>query len=230
MKKEVLLFGSNGGLGTGVAEVFKKAGFDRYYFFDPMLENGSQGNEVFVKSGDLSDAENTKKVFEIVEPSKEKILFLFSTVGGFVGGKNIEDTTPAEVSKMFTMNFTVNYNILAEFKKKVAECAGGSAVFTSAFVSFAGEAGKAAYGASKSALSHLVESGAEEGHAINLSVNAVAPYLIDTPANRSWLGDSVEVAMVKPKEIGELVVSLFNSYNFLSGNVLKIKHRFNELT
>ena len=44
----------------------------------------------------------------------------------------------------------------------------------------------AAYGVSKAGLIHLVKSLAMEGEKIKLSVNAIAPYIIDTKANREW--------------------------------------------
>jgi hypothetical protein len=34
---------------------------------------------------------------------------------------------------------------------------------------------------------------------------------------------------IKPEEIGQLVDSLFDNYNFVSGNVIELKHRFNKL-
>jgi NAD(P)-dependent dehydrogenase (short-subunit alcohol dehydrogenase family) len=73
---------------------------------------------------------------------------------------------------------------------------------------------------------HLVKSLAKEGKEIKLSVNAIAPYIIDTPANRGWMKDSNFENWMKPEEIGELIHSVFNNYNFVTGNIIKLRDRF----
>ncbi|MBN8546141.1 MAG: SDR family oxidoreductase [Ignavibacteria bacterium] len=226
MRKEALIFGSSGALGGGVVKTLLKGEFDHLYFFDMHMPEDELPAVTKVVTGDLSDSANVKKAFEFVDPSEDKLLFLFSTVGGFVGSKMIEETTDQDLQKMFSMNFTSNFNILREFKQKVAKCAGGSAIFTSAYTAFAGEAGKSVYGASKSALSHLVETGSEEGRAINLSVNGIAPFIIDTPANRSWMTETNFDTLIKPEEVGNLLLSVFRNFNFVSGNIIKLPYRF----
>jgi NAD(P)-dependent dehydrogenase (short-subunit alcohol dehydrogenase family) len=99
---------------------------------------------------------------------------------------------------------------------------------TSAYTGLLAESGKAVYGISKAAVIHLIKSLAEEGTDINLSANAIAPFIIDTPANREWMKDADYDAWIKPAEIGELVDSIFQSYNLLSGNIYQLKYRFNK--
>ncbi len=224
--KEALLFGCKGALGSKVTEVFRTAGFDRLYLFDMHLEEQSNDKEISIKTGDLSVADNVNKAMSVVKPMQGKLLFLFSTIGGFTGGKNIEETSPDDIARMVSMNYISNFNILAEFKKKVSVSSGGSAMFTSAYSAFRGEGGRAAYGASKAALSYLVEAGAEEGRDINLSVNAIAPYILDTPQNREWIDPDLIETLVKPAETARFILSIFENYNFISGNIFKLKHRF----
>jgi NAD(P)-dependent dehydrogenase (short-subunit alcohol dehydrogenase family) len=72
----------------------------------------------------------------------------------------------------------------------------------------------------------LVKSLALEGEKIKLSVNAIAPYVIDTKANREWGKESDFPRWIKPEEIGELAHNLFSNFNFISGNLVKLKLRF----
>ena len=65
-----------------------------------------------------------------------------------------------------------------------------------------------------------------EGEKINLSINAIAPFIIDTPANRGWMKNANYERWMKPEEIGELINSLFDNFNFISGNILELKSRF----
>jgi hypothetical protein len=72
-----------------------------------------------------------------------------------------------------------------------------------------------------------VETLSSEGNSINLSVNAIAPFIIDTPVNREWMKNGNYSSWMKPEEIGELIHSLFQQYNFISGNIIELKKRFN---
>jgi NAD(P)-dependent dehydrogenase (short-subunit alcohol dehydrogenase family) len=85
---------------------------------------------------------------------------------------------------------------------------------------------KGAYGASKSGLAHLIKTLSQEGQRINLSANAISPYIIDTPANRSWMQEADFNRWIKPEEIGEVANSLFENFKYVSGNVITMKERF----
>jgi NAD(P)-dependent dehydrogenase (short-subunit alcohol dehydrogenase family) len=226
MKKELLIFGSNGALGKGVTSVLEGKNYDKIYLFDFHPGEGIiSENIVRIKIEDLSIEKNIKRAFAEVNAAKDSAFFLFSTVGGFVGGKKIWETEMDDWSGMMNMNLTTSFLISKYFARLVKDSHSGSICFTSAFVGTDAEIGKAAYGASKSALIHLVDTLAKEGNEIKLSANAIAPYVIDTPANREWMKTGEYTDWIKPSEIGELVYNIFNSYNFFTGNILKLKGR-----
>jgi len=227
MHKELLIFGSNGALGSGVTDVLLKKNYNKIYLFDfHPKKNISSDKAVNIQIEDLSVEENAIKAFSNIKPSKKNAYFLFSTVGGFAGGNKVWETNTDEWPEMMNKNLITSFNIAKYFAKLVKGSHSGSICFTSAFVGISPEKEKAAYGASKSALIHLVETLAKEGNDICLSANAIAPYIIDTPANREWMKDEDFELWTKPSEIGELVHRIFESYNFLSGNILKLKGRF----
>jgi NAD(P)-dependent dehydrogenase (short-subunit alcohol dehydrogenase family) len=228
MKKELLIFGANGALGKGITEVLISKDYSKIFLFD--LKTDEQWNKVSnvenIIIRDLSIEQNVIDAFQEVKPAKDKILFLYSTVGGFFGGKSLWETNVDEWDKAFNMNLKSNYLIAKHFSKVVIESAAGSICFTAANTGLIPEARKAAYGASKGALIHLVKTLALEGKEINLSVNAIAPYIIDTPANREWMKDADFDKWIKPKEIGEFIYSLFSNYYFITGNIINLTHRF----
>lgn len=227
MKKELLIFGANGALGKGITEVLTKKDFDKVYLFDfsmneiPVTENVEK---VIVK--DLSEEKNVSDAFSKITPSKEKYFFLYSTVGGFAGGNYIWDTDVKEFDKMIGMNLKSGFLIAKQFARLVKESSAGSICFTAAFTGVNPEKKKAAYGSAKAALIHLVKSLALEGEEIKLTVNALAPYIIDTPANREWMKDADYEKWMKPGEIGELVYSIFSHFHYVTGNVINLTHRF----
>ena len=228
MKKELLIFGASGALGNGVTEVFLKKNYDKIYLFDFKHKNIAQTNVKQIIVKDLSVEENVKKAFSEIPPSKGTIFFLFSTIGGFTGGKKIWETETGDFDRMINMNLKTNFLIAKYFSLLVKDSHSGSICLTAAYTGLAAETGKAVYGTSKAALIHLIKSLAEEGKEINLSANAIAPFIIDTPANREWMKDADFEDWIKPGEIGEFVDSIFQSYNLLSGNIYQLKYRFNK--
>ncbi len=136
-------------------------------------------------------------------------------------GTNYEDW-----SKMLNINLNTSFLIAKHFSNIVKESAGGSICFTSAYTALNPQKKTAAYGVSKAGLIHLVKSLAIEAEEIKLSVNAIAPYVIDTEANRKWGKESDYPGWIKPEEIGELANNIFSNFNFISGNVFQLKIRF----
>ncbi len=229
MKKVLMIFGANGALGKGITNVLIKKDYDQIYLFDFNIdkENISIEKPVFqIKSSDLSVEKNVNELFDKIQPSRETTFFLYSTVGGFSGGKKIWETDEETWDKMMNINLKSNFLIAKYFSKLVAESAGGSICFTAAETGLIPEPGKGSYGASKSALIHLVKTLAMEGDSIKLSANAIAPYIIDTPANRGWMKDADYSKWIKSEEIGELINNIFQNFHFISGNIIRLTSRF----
>jgi NAD(P)-dependent dehydrogenase (short-subunit alcohol dehydrogenase family) len=229
MNKNLLIFGADGALGRGITEYLTKKDYNRIFLFDSKFQDESdeQNHIEKIKISDLSEEDNVVKVFNRIKPSENELFFLFTTVGGFAGGKYLWDIEVGEWDKMININLTAGFLIAKHFAKVVKESAGGAICFTAAFTGLNPEIKKSAYGVSKSGLIHLTKSLALEGENIKLSVNAIAPYIIDTPANRKWMKDSDYTKWVKPFEVGELAHNLFNNFHFISGNVIVLSGRFN---
>ena len=226
MKKKLLIFGSSGALGNEVTELFLRKNYDEFYLFDFKHKELSLDNIKRIIVNDLSSEKNVQEAFGKVIPSKDSVYYLFSTVGGFTGGKKIWETEVGYFDRMINMNLKTNFLIAKYFSLLVKDSHSGSICLTSAYTGLVAEDGKGVYGASKAALIHIVKTLAEEGKEINLSANAIAPYIIDTPSNREWLTDSDYEKWIKPSEIGEFVDSIFQNYNLISGNIFKLKYRF----
>jgi NAD(P)-dependent dehydrogenase (short-subunit alcohol dehydrogenase family) len=228
MKKELLIFGANGALGRGVSAALLKKNYDKIYLIDFNIgkENiNTKKTVIKIDNQDLSVEKNVAEIFLKIDPSKDTFFFLYSTVGGFAGGKLIRDTDEAEWDKMMSMNLKSNFFIAKYFSRLVEKSAGGSICFTAAATGINPEAGKGSYGISKSGLIHLVKTLALEGISIKLSANAIAPYIIDTPANREWMKDADYEKWIKSEEIGELAYNIFENFRFFSGNVMSLSSR-----
>ncbi len=228
MKKTLLIFGSNGALGRGITSVLLAKDYDEIYLFASKKneEEVKNLNVTHVQIKDLSVEANVIDAYKNIQPGKDKLFYLYSTVGGYSGGEFLWGTNYDDWSKMLNINLNTSFLIAKHFSKIVEQSAGGSICFTAAFTGLIPQLKVAAYGVSKAGLIHLVKSLALEGEKIKLSVNAIAPYIIDTKANREWGKESDFHEWIKPEEIGELAHSLFNNFNFVSGNVIQLRKRF----
>ncbi len=228
MDKKLIIFGANGALGRGITKSFLSKDYDEIYLFDFKFDDSitdPRVKQIVVK--DLSVENNViASLFEVKTDDKTK-LFLYSTIGGFYGGTSVWETEEIDFDRMMNMNLKTNFFIAKHFAFLVKKSFGGSICFTSAYTGAHPEELKFSYGAAKSALNYLVKTLAMEGNSINLSVNAIAPFIIDTAANREWMKNANYSTWMTPEEIGELVHSFFNHYNFISGNIIELKNRFN---
>jgi NAD(P)-dependent dehydrogenase (short-subunit alcohol dehydrogenase family) len=226
--KKLIIFGADGALGKGVTKTLIAKEYDEVYLFDFKFDQkytNSKIEQYLVK--DLSIEENVMASLYNVKTDKKTQLFLYSTIGGFYGGTFVWETEEVDFDRMIKMNLKTNFLIVKHFSSLVKKSYSGSICCTSAYTGNHPEALKFAYGASKSALNYLVKTLSMEGDEINLSVNAIAPFIIDTPANRGFMKNANFESWMKPEEIGELVNSLFLNHNFVSGNIIELKKRFN---
>jgi len=225
MKKILLIFGASGALGKGITDYFLKKKYDQIYLFDFKHKDLYQDNVNKITVKDLSEEKNVKDAFGGIVPSENSIFYLFSTVGGFAGGKNIWETEVGDFNRMINMNLKTNFLLAKHFSLLVKDSHSGSICLTTAHTGLVPETEKGVYGTSKAALIHLVKTLAQEGKQINLSASAIAPFIIDTPANREWMPDADYSKWIKPVEIAELVDSIFQNYNTNSGNIFQLKYR-----
>lgn len=229
MDSKLIIFGANGALGKGVTKSLLSKDYDEICLFDFKFDESISDPKVkqyIIK--DLSVENNVLAAMYEIKTNEKTKLFLYSTIGGFYGGTSVWETAEIDFDRMIDMNLKINFFIAKHFSTLVKESLGGSICFTSAFTGNHPEKLKFAYGAAKSAINYLVKTLSQEATELNLSVNAIAPFIIDTATNRGWLKNANYASWIKPEEIGELVHSLFANYNFVSGNIIELKERFNK--
>lgn len=228
MDKKLIIFGANGALGKGVAQTLIPKDFSEIYLFDFKFDESINDPRIkqFINK-DLSVEKNVSASMFEIKTNEKTQLFLYSTVGGYYGGTTIWETEEIDLDRMMNMNLKSNFFIAKHFSSLIKKSYSGSICFTSAYTGNNPEELKFSYGAAKSALNYLVKTLSLEGNKINLSVNAIAPFIIDTPANKEWMKNADTSKWIKSEEIGELVYSLFKNHNFVSGNIIELKNRFN---
>jgi NAD(P)-dependent dehydrogenase (short-subunit alcohol dehydrogenase family) len=146
--------------------------------------------------------------------------------GGFAMG-NVADTDKAGLMHMVNMNFVSCY-LCCRAAVRGFGAAGGRIVNIAARPALEPRlgAGMAAYAASKAAVAAFSQSLAAEVAGRNILVNAVAPSIIDTPANRGAMPQADHDAWPKPEQIAATIAFLASPDNAVTtGAVVPVSGR-----
>ncbi|HEV3172527.1 MAG TPA: SDR family oxidoreductase [Actinocrinis sp.] len=157
--------------------------------------------------GDTTDPAVPKAVLEQVVAEVGPPEVLVNTIGTFVLGDALS-VTPDELRRLIDINVGAALWLTQAVVPHMLQRGGGSLVHVSARPAAVPTAGMAAYSLSKAALSHLVRVLDTELRPQGIRVNAVAPQLIDTPKNRSFLPPDALAHAVTPEAVAELIVFL----------------------
>lgn len=217
----LIIIGVNGSLGRGATRTLVDGNYDKVYLCDrkPIDWIDDSDRITKINIGDISSEGEVKKLFEQIEVNASSEYYLFSTVGGFYSS-TVKDIKESDLLDNFNINIKSAMLISKYFYKLASDTIGGSICFTSAFTAQKASAGKSVYGAFKAALNYFVQSLSLEGEEINLTVNVVAPFALDTPENREWVSDKKKLA--SPGDIGKIVNTLFEEHPGSTGKIVKV--------
>jgi NAD(P)-dependent dehydrogenase (short-subunit alcohol dehydrogenase family) len=182
----VVVTGATGGLGPAVAEAFERAGDHvvRVSSKTVDLTNGAATSDFFARTG--------------------RVDVLAHVTGGFAAGTDDLDAW----GRMMDLNFRAALHAMLAVLPAMRERGWGRIVAVGSRTGEQLTAGLGAYGVSKAALHALVRQLAIETRDAGITVNAVLPGTIDTPANRSWGSEDEAAKWVKPASIADAIVWL----------------------
>jgi len=155
----------------------------------------------------LDDAE-CRRVAQIAGP----VNVLVHLIGGFAGGQPLTETTDAVWNQMMDLNVRTAFYMFRAVLPQMIQAGTGRIIAVGSRAAVEPMANAAAYTASKAALVSLVQAVAQEVKNTGVTVNAVLPSTIDTPANRSAMPKADFSKWVSPESIGNLVVWLASSH------------------
>lgn len=169
MRRNIIITGANGALGSEAVKVFKNN--DAYKVHD-------------VSGTDLTDMSNAQKFSD----QHEDIDVLINIAGGFIW-KELKDSVYDDFEAQFNINFKTMYNMTMATLAKIEKSQNGRIINIGAKGAIMAEPGMAAYAASKSAVMRFTEALAAETPD-TMTVNAILPSIIDTPTNRNDMPDA----------------------------------------
>ncbi len=206
----VVITGSTGNLGQATVARLAAAGARLVLLDRGQRAAAPASAQVMTLSGlDLTDETAMAAALEAAKARFGRIDALVATVGGFEGGSPVQETGWDVWERMLAANL----------KTAVAACRaaiphllerGGRIVTVGARPALSGVAGLAPYAASKAALLRLTESLAQELLDRNVTVNCIAPSIIDTPENRAAMPKADPGRWVPPADLAEVILFLLS--------------------
>ena len=189
--RTVVLTGAAGALGTAVAQHFIDAGA-RVALLDHNLAHlaaaypgqAESGHHLLVEADVTSEAGMHAAARTILDAFR-RVDVLVHVAGGFEMGEPVHALTRASWDRMMDLNAWSFVTVTRDLIPHMLANRKGRVIAVSARAAAHGAATMGAYGASKSALQRLVEALSAEVAAHGVSVNSIAPTIMDTPANRS---------------------------------------------
>jgi NAD(P)-dependent dehydrogenase (short-subunit alcohol dehydrogenase family) len=155
---------------------------------------------------DLADPEATGAAFTRIGAHFGGIDVLLNIAGGFVWQK-VEGGDLAAWDRMYAINLRTAVSACMAALPFLEKSGSGAIVNVGALGAAKAGAGMGAYAASKAGVAKLTESLAEELKG-RVTVNAVLPSIIDTPANRADMPDADFGKWVRPEELAEAILFL----------------------
>jgi 3-oxoacyl-[acyl-carrier protein] reductase len=206
-ERVAIVVGAGGELGRATAEALAGAGYtvvgvDRNEHGLKELPEGIR-REV----GDATDPVTAKGLIDRIAAEAGPPEVLVNTIGMFRLGEAVA-VTPEDLRVLMDVNLGAALWLSQAVEPYMRQRGKGSIVHVSARPAIDPTAGLAAYSLSKAALSHLIRILDLELRPHGIRVNAVAPQLIDTTANRAAFPADLLAHAVQPEAIANIIAFL----------------------
>ena len=192
----VVITGAAGALGRAVAQHFLEQGarlalIDHHAGRLAEVFPGLDNSQHLLLAGDVTSAPDMAELLTgQVLKAFGRVDALVHIAGGFEMGEATHALSRASWDRMMNLNAWSFVAVTQAVLPSMIERKSGRIVAVTAKVAARGVPAMAAYIASKSALQRLVEAMAAEAAPHGVSVNSVAPSVLDPPANRQAMPDA----------------------------------------
>lgn len=200
----IAVVGANGALGGGLATAFTAAGATVVGLDRAIPAQAHQVADVEYRAVDVLDDAALGACFD-GDPAPWAVV---NVVGGFAGHTPLTSLDPAELTTQLALNLTSAALVTKHALRRMGESGEGRLVHTSSRAALVTDGVGFAYSVSKLGVLHLVQMAAAETHGTGITVNAVVPSIMDTPANRSAMPNAAHERWPKVEDVAAVVLFL----------------------
>lgn len=207
--KIVLVTGATGALGTSVCEAFLAEGATVHgtYVQEKELarfEERVGKGKVVLHAVDITDAD---AVARMMAKLGDALHVLVHVAGGFAMGA-IDETPPPIFDAQVALNLKSAFLFAHHAVKRMKKAGWGRIVFVASRSALDAPGKQAAYVASKAGLLGMAKSMANELKGTGVTVCAVLPSTMDTPANRASMPNADRTKWVTTEAVAKVMVFL----------------------
>ena len=219
----VVVTGGSGALGAGVVKALIEAGAQVLDASLPGAKHPFEGHpQVEYVGVDLTAEDEVTALYAGLKQAPWAALNL---AGGFSMGALV-DTPLDELLRMFDINVVTSFLSTREAVRAMSAVGRGRVVNVAARPALSPAGLLSAYSIAKAGVVGLTQSAAEELRGTDILVNAVAPSIIDSPANRAGMPDADHASWPTPEQLAQAILYLASPANELtSGAVVPVYGR-----
>jgi 3-oxoacyl-[acyl-carrier protein] reductase len=231
-----LVTGGSRGIGRAIARRLGEDGYDvavgyrdqRAAADEVVAELSAEGVRGVAVGGDLAESGAAERIADSVESELGPVEVLVANAGVTGAPKALTDVSDEDWERMLAVNLTGAFRLARRLWPLMLERGFGRVVFISSIAAYTGGLIGPHYAASKAGLHGLAHSLSQQGAAHGVTVNVVAPALVDSDAMpdddqaREALAQSAPVGRLgDPDEVADLVVAIVRN-GYLTGQSIVI--------
>lgn len=231
--KTAFITGASGGIGSAIAEKFKKSGYNAIIGYFSNKENAEKLAEeigAFAVRIDVTSEESVKKAFQKAREKFGRIDVLINCAGVALPQKVVTDVSGEEFDRVFAVNVKGAFNCVKEALHDMLYLGHGDIVNVSSIWGIDGASCEVVYSASKGALNSFTLALADELALSNIKVNAVAPGFVRTKMNahlteedeKRFLEENGLGSLTSKEQVAEVVFSLVSGIE--TGRIIRIEN------
>jgi NAD(P)-dependent dehydrogenase (short-subunit alcohol dehydrogenase family) len=222
--KVILVTGALGALGQVVAEIALARGARVAGVDHAASQVAASANRIELGGVDLTDAAQARTAIDAVAAHFGRLDALLNIAGGFAF-EAVAEGDPRTWQRMYALNLLTALNASRSAIPHLAASPAGRIVNVGAMGALQAGGGMGPYAASKAGVHRLTEALAAEWKG-KITVNAVLPSTIDTPANRASMPKADFTKWVTPQELAEVMLFLASdAASAVTGALLPVSGR-----
>jgi len=167
-------------------------------------------DQVFLRRVDSSDAEAMTTFVEDTAERFGSIDALVALVGGWAGGRDVEDTDDVRFERMLDLNLRSAFYSVRAVLPFLREVGKGRIITIGSRAAIDNPSGQAAFNIAKAGVVALTKSVANELRGTAITANALLPSVIDTVATRQAMPYGDYVDWPSPDQIAAVIAFMLS--------------------
>ena len=227
--KIALLTGGTGELGRALTKRFIAAGADvvvTYRSDSDVPQFMKDFPSVVMLKGDLSKEKDVQDIFATLLEKKKTVHIVCNLVGGYMPKKDIADLEESEWEFMFALNLKTCFLCSQSALRIMRKNKYGRIINVSAMAGLSPGTGRGAYGIAKAGVATFTHIAGEEAKSYpdsDITVNAIAPSILLTEANKQSASKEESAEWVTLDEATNAVLFLASDEaSAISGQTVRI--------